>query len=254
MRLFVVVSLAAVVSAAVLAKTPPKTAAVLITFPLLSDVGSETIKRYGILNLEARGRTAGITYPGTFVLDAKGVAIRRSFEERYDERATVESLLPQAPDRAASSSADKTETSHLTVTTSVSDRLVAPGTRFSLYVDVAPKPRMHVYSPEQKDYISIALTLEPDPAFKPHPAVYPKAEKFFFEPLKETQLVYSKAFRVVQDLTLALTPAFRQRAAAAGGTLTIKGSLRYQACDDQVCYLPKDLPLSWTVGLRALEH
>jgi len=224
-----------------------------ITFPLLSDAGSETIKRYGILNTEARGRLAGIPYPGTFVLDAKGIVTRRSFEELYNERATADSLLLQIPDRATSSTADKTETPHLTVTTSVSDRQVAPGTRFSLYVDVTPKPKMHVYSPEQKDYISIALTLEPDAAFKSHAAVYPKAEKFFFEPLQETQLVYSKPFRVVQDVTVALTPALRQRAAAAGATLTLKGSLRYQACDDKVCYLPKDLPLTWTVDLRGLE-
>jgi Disulphide bond corrector protein DsbC len=138
------------------------------------------------------------------------------------------------------SAADRIETPHLSVKTSVGDRAAAPGTRVSLYVDVAPKPKMHVYSPEQKDYISIALTLEPDPAFKPHPAVYPKAEKFFFEPLKETQLVYSKPFRIVQDVTIA--PGARQ------APLSIKGTLRYQACDDQVCYLPKDLTLKWVVN------
>ena len=145
------------------------------------------------------------------MLDAKGIVTRRLFEELYNERATADSLLPQIPDRATSSTADKTETPHLTVTTSVSDRQVAPGTRFSLYVDVTPKPKMHVYSPEQKDYISIALTLEPDAAFKSHAAVYPKAEKFFFAPLQETQLVYSKPFRVVQDATISLYAGPDQR-------------------------------------------
>ena len=33
---------------------------------------------------------------------------------------------------------------------------------------------------------------------------------------------------------------------AQAGPLTIKGKLRYQACDDRVCYLPKDLALEWT--------
>jgi hypothetical protein len=113
---------------------------------------------------------------------------------------------------------------------------------------------MHVYAPEQKDYISISLALEPDESFTARAPVFPKAEKYFFEPLKETQLVFSKPFRIVQDVTLALTPAFRERARTEGATLTIKGTLRYQACDDRVCYLPQNVPVSWTIGLRPLER
>jgi hypothetical protein len=160
--------------------------------------------------------------------------------------ATSVAVAAQTPSQTAapqSSAADKIETPHLTVATSVGNGASAPATRLSLFVDVTPKPRMHVYSPAQKTYIPIALTLEPNPAFKPHTAVYPPAEKFFFEPLKETQLVYSKPFRIVQDITVA--PGKRPDAA-----LTIKGTLRYQACDDQVCYLPKDLALKWVVNLQ----
>ena len=38
---------------------------------------------------------------------------------------------------------------------------------------------------------------------------YPKAEKFFFEPLKETQLVYSKPFRITQPIVVTPTAAGR---------------------------------------------
>ena len=221
-----------------------------LTFPLLSDAGSATIRRYGILNTEATGRTAGIPYPGTFVLDARGVVVARSFEERYQERASAESLL--ASSGRAPAAGDKTETPHLTVTTSASDAVVAPGTRFSLLADVAPKPKMHVYAPGQKDYIAIDLAIQPDEMIRIQPATYPPAEKYFFEPLKETQLVYSRPFRIVQDVTLPVTQAARQRAKAEGATLTIKGTLRYQACDDKVCYIPKSIPVSWTVKLRPL--
>jgi hypothetical protein len=154
-------------------------------------------------------------------------------------------MFAQTPSQSAalrqSSAATKIETPHLTVTTSIGNSASTPAGRMSLFVDVTPKPRMHVYSPEQKQYIPIALTLETNPAFKSHTPVYPPAEKFFFEPLQETQLVYSKPFRIVQEITLASgkhpdTP------------LTIKGRLRYQACDDKVCYLPKDLTLEWSVA------
>ena len=184
---------------------------------------------------------------GPPVADAPDVVVTGSSEALYQKRAGAESLQVTG----GSTAGDKTETPHLTVATTSSRRAVAPGTRLSLFVDVAPKPRMHVYSPEQKDYISIALTLAPDEAFKAHDAVYPKAEKFLFEPLQETQLVYSKPFRIVQNVTIALTPAMRQRSGAPGATLTIKGMLRYQACDDKVCYLPKNLPLTWNLQLTS---
>jgi hypothetical protein len=171
------------------------------------------------------------------------------------ERAMAASLAGQnAGAPSASSAAPGADTPHLSVTTSVSDDRVAPGTRFSLLADVTPKPTMHVYAPGQKELISVTLILDPNDAFKAHAARFPPPEKYFFAPLQETQLVFSKPFRIVQDVTIALTPAMRERARAAGAALTIKGTLRYQACDDKVCYLPRNVPLTWTTSLRPLEQ
>ena len=66
-----------------------------ITFPMLSDTGSAVIKRYRLLNRQVPEGTPqyGIPYPGTFVLDAHGVVTARYFEEAYQERTTVESIL-----------------------------------------------------------------------------------------------------------------------------------------------------------------
>ena len=157
--------------------------------------------------------------------------------------------LPQAV-RTDAASPGRAETPHLTLSTSSSVAVAAPGTRLSLWVDVTPKPKMHVYTPEQKDYIPIELSIAADEAFKVLPPVFPKSEKYFFAPLKETQLVFSKPFRIVQDITVNDSGPVRQRAGTAGATLTIKGTLRYQACDDKVCYVPQSVPLEWSVGLR----
>jgi peroxiredoxin Q/BCP len=43
-----------------------------ISFRLLSDPKSRTIKRYGVLNEDAQGRQAGIPYPGTFLVGQDG--------------------------------------------------------------------------------------------------------------------------------------------------------------------------------------
>jgi hypothetical protein len=137
------------------------------------------------------------------------------------------------------------ETAHLVATVVPVATPVAPGARVSLRLDVVPKPKMHVYSAEQKDYIPISLTLDPDPSFKAHPVVFPKAERFYFKALDETQLVFSKPFRITQDITLAAA-----RGRAGGGTLRVTGTLRYQACDDAVCYRPETVAVTWNLTLK----
>jgi thiol:disulfide interchange protein len=125
----------------------------------------------------------------------------------------------------------------------------------SLLVDVSPKSKMHVYAPGQEGYLAITVTLDADPAFTAGKATYPAGEKLFMKILNETQLVYAKPFRIVQDVTLALTREMRQRAAlrlrsgqaADGASLTIKGTLRYQACDDKVCFRPVTVTTRWTL-------
>jgi peroxiredoxin len=90
-----------------------------ITFPLLSDVGSATIRRYGILNTvieealgpngkdpavladlqryvtvtQAAERFRGIPFPGTFMIDRQGRVTSRFFEDYYWERNTVSNIL-----------------------------------------------------------------------------------------------------------------------------------------------------------------
>jgi hypothetical protein len=226
-----------------------------ITFPLLSDRNSETIRRYNILNQGATGRSRGIPHPGTFLVDARGIVTARSFEERYQERASAASLLSRLPEGAAAGSdSSRTETHHLILTTSISDRRAPPGTRVSLLLDVVPKPKMHVYAPGQQDMIPITLTLTADAAFAAHEPRLPKPEKYFFAPLQETYLVYSSPFRIAQDITIAVTSEMRKRPAAPGASLRVSGTLRYQACDDKLCYMPQELPVAWTIELQPMER
>jgi DsbC/DsbD-like thiol-disulfide interchange protein len=137
--------------------------------------------------------------------------------------------------------ANPQSTAHLQVKTSASAAAVAAGGTVTLQVDVTPKPKMHVYAPGQDGYIPIQLTLTADPAFTAAKAKYPAGETFVMPALNERQLVYAKPFRITQAVTLA---------PSATGPVTIKGTLRYQACDDTICYLPKTIPLDWTVLVK----
>lgn len=126
------------------------------------------------------------------------------------------------------------DTPHLTVSYSLT-RSETPG-RMSLVVDVAPKPKMHVYAPDEKEGIPVSLAIDAGAGAKAGAPVFPPPQKYFFAPLKLTQLVYSKPFRITVPVTLG-----------SSRPVVIKGTLRYQACDDSVCYMPKSVPLTVTV-------
>jgi len=245
---------------------------------MLSDAGSATIKRYGLLNtlvepalgansndpglkadvekyvsgVGVRPEMAGMAFPGTLVVDRQGRVTSRFFEDFYVERNTVSSLLIKLGNKAGSSmAATKVSTNHLDVTAYASDTAVAPGNRFSLVVEVAPHTRLHVYAPgaEKLGYRVISLKLEPHPQIHVFPVQYPASEMYFFKPLKERVPVFEKAFQLVQELLLDGTPA-SQEALRGKENVTLTGTLQYQACDDRICYNPVAVPLSWKLSLR----
>lgn len=165
--------------------------------------------------------------------------------------AVCAAVLVQDQASTARATADGTtrETAHLSVKTAASADAVAAGRKVSLFVDVTPKPKMHVYAPGQAGYIAINLALDPNPAFTAAKAKYPAGEKLLIAILNETQLVYAKPFRIAQDVTVAALPESAARGGADAAALTIKGTLRYQACDDRICYLPTNVPVEWTLKL-----
>jgi len=224
-----------------------------ITFPLLSDAGSATIKQYGILNttVPEKNPVYGYPFPGTFVVDRQGVVTARIFEDTYQERDTLASVLVRLG-RKVTAQATKTSAPHLEISSFLTDQVAAPGTHFSVVLDVKPGRRIHVYAPGVRDYKPIALTVQPQPGLIITPLQYPKSEGYFFRPLNEHVAVYRKPFRLVQDVTL--DPS-REAAATLRGlkTLTITARLDYQACDDKLCFAPESVPLAWTINVRPLD-
>jgi peroxiredoxin len=261
---------------------PPETLAAFgrqrgITFPLLSDVGSATIKRYGILNavaeeavgpnakdpavvedirkyvsvVGANPRMVGIPYPGTFVLDRDGRVTSRFFEESYIERNTASSITMRLGGSDIAVAATRLSTAHLDVKTYPSEAAIAPGNRFSIAFDITPRPRVHVYAPGASGYRAIGVTMAPQPFVRVLPLKYPKSQIYFFKPLNERIPVYEKPFTLVQEVILEGHPD-AQTAFRGKDSVTLTGTLDYQACDDKVCFIPSSVPLSWTLSLRPL--
>ena len=163
--------------------------------------------------------------------------------------------------------ATRVSTDHLEITTYLSDGTITSGTRFSLVLDVEPRPGMHVYAPgaEADGYRVVTLRMDPQPYVRLMPIEYPVSESYLFEPLDEVEPVYLDRFILRQDIVLEATRGGAQTEAALrlaslgieelamSGTLTLRGTLDYQACDDSICYNPVSVPLSWTVTLTPLD-
>ena len=137
----------------------------------------------------------------------------------------------------------------LDVTSKVSTERVAPGERFSITLDLTPAPNMHVYAPGVTGYKPIGFTVKAQPGLVVRGVSYPPPETYYYAPLKETVAVYQKPFQVVQELALDGSPA--GRAALKGvSSVTLEAALNYQACDDRICFPPRTVPMTWTVGVK----
>ena len=248
-----------------------------ITFPLLSDVGSAVIKRYGILNTvvdEALGPNGqdpavladfskyvtvtqpgemfrGIPFPGTFIVGPQGRVTSRFFQDYYWERNTISNVMLRVGAAGTSVQATQVSTAHLDVNAYVSDASVAMGTRFSLVLDVTPKGGMHVYAPGATDYRVVTLNITPQPHVRTEPVRYPASEIYHFVPLDERVPVFQKPFTLLMEVVPEATAEAR-KAFAGKNELVITGTLEYQACDDKICYNPVSVPLSWTVAMGGL--
>lgn len=252
-----------------------------ITFPLLSDDDSEVITEFGILNTvayEGRGPNrddpdviadvakyvslfgaspaiVGTPYPGTFMVDRYGRVTSRFFEEFYRERNTTANVLLKIGAGLSPIEAIRGETAHLKFTAYPSNPSVTVGTRFSIAVEIEPNPGIHVYAPgaEEMGYRVISLNLTPVPHVRFEPVEFPESEIYYFEPLDERVPVYQRPFMLLQEAVVSSTEE-AEEALRELDALTLSGTLDYQACDDQICFQPVSLPLSFTLDLDLLDR
>lgn len=224
-----------------------------ITFPLLSDSESKVIREFGILNdtVKPGTMTFGIPYPGTYVVDPHGVVVSKYFEDDYRERVSASTILAREFGDAGGSAGSAIEAKQLRVTTGASVPVARPQERIALSLELALKPGMHVYAPGVADYIAVEWKLEEGPFLKQHAFSYPPSRKLRLRAIKETAPVYQGQVRMIREITFGSEAALRPLLTPSGD-LIIKGSFRYQACDERKCYLPETVPLEWRFHFEGL--
>jgi len=224
-----------------------------IHFALLSDPDSKFIRELGILNetIPKDSPFFGVPHPGSFVLDSNGVIRAKYFEDDLHQRYTSAGILLH---QFGLMPAETKEImgKQLKVTASATNSVVAPGQRIVLAMDIELKPNTHVYAPGVDGYIPIEWKMNESDAAVAQNAEFPAPQKLFLAAINETVAAYSGTFRVTRDINIDQDDKLKP-ALDSTGHFTIRSTLRYQACDNRICYIPQELPIQWTFQYQDLD-
>ena len=226
-----------------------------IHFSLLSDPDSKIIRSVGLLNqsMPQGSPFFGIPYPGTFILDAKGVIKAKYFEDDFRERFTAADILTKRFNVTPTAGRHDVIGKQLTAAASASNVVVRGGQRVALVLEIELKPGMHVYAPGVEGYIPILWTMPSSPVFSSHDVVLPPSKMLHLEAINETVPAYEGKFRLVRDITIAEESKVKPLVDASGN-FVVEGTLQYQACDDRRCYVPQELKVGWTFQLQGHDR
>jgi Thiol:disulfide interchange protein DsbD, N-terminal len=178
-------------------------------------------------------------HPGWYVLDSRGIIVAKFLDSDTDGRYTPAAILVHRFGWTPDQPATEVEGKQITAKVAASDATVAPGDRIALTLDLDLDPGMHVYAPGVEGYIPIDWKMQDSPGATAFAPEFPHSEKLYLKAIGETVPAYRNHFRLTRDITIGRLPD-------ASGEFTVTGALRYQACDDRVCYIPQQLHLAWT--------
>jgi len=113
--------------------------------------------------------------------------------------------------------------------------------RLALQVKVPAGYHLQSNRPRDPALIATTLTFSAPPGVTVTEIVFPPSTDFKQEGIDELLAVFEREFVIGAQVKIdASVPA---------GDLTIPARLRYQACDDKICFRPKTLETSWTVRI-----
>jgi len=111
--------------------------------------------------------------------------------------------------------------------------------RLALQVGIPAGLHLQSNAPRDPALKATTLTFELPDGVKAGETVFPASIDFRLQGSTDLLAVFEGTLTIGSTLTLP--------ASQATGDLTIPARLRYQACDDKVCFAPRTVPVSWTV-------
>jgi hypothetical protein len=196
------------------------------------DVPQRFADRFGIRNTHIPADHAwfGIPFPGMYMVDDTGHVFVKHF------------VVDLAPDgQMVGQTTANAE--GLTVRTWSSAPAIRRAQMTVVTVEIRLAEGLHFYGqPLPECYIPVELDIDAGDGLLVQQIVYPEAQTHRFEAIDETLPAYSRTFRIKAHCM----------GQAREGRVDIYASLKYQACDEAVCYLPEHL--TFDMNLDMLGH
>ncbi|MCP3938201.1 MAG: peroxiredoxin family protein [Actinomycetia bacterium] len=228
-----------------------------VEFTLLSDVDSEVIKRYEVFNTIVQPEDVpfyGVPFPGFFLLNEDGVIVDRLFNRHFAHRDGVEAILDSFAGRVAPGANEPTaaasEDDGISVTAFLrgGGGVLRVGPRRRLVVRVQMPDGLHIYGePVPTGMVATSITIDGPEGFRHDPADAPPTHAFELPGVADPLQVWDGTVDFVMNVWADSTIA----KAIADGTesIAVDVTVRYQACDDNQCFIPRSRTLRLEVPL-----
>lgn len=232
-----------------------------IPYPLLSDVDSEVIENYGVLNTEVSKDDAflyGIPFPGAYIADENGVVVAKFFHDTYKKRDSAETFLdaalgkihqqPNAPSAVGGQPEVK-----ITAFVHGGNGSIRQGIIRKLVVRFDLADGLHIYSkPVPDGMVATDIKVSGPKGFIRQEVIWPKPHLLHTEFTDVDLLVWSGATDIVipfyanGDLVSETRPLDIDE-------INIDLSIRYQACTSTECLLPRTETLVLTLNTDVID-
>jgi hypothetical protein len=217
-----------------------------IRYTMLSDPKSKIIDAFGIRNTEhAEGSMGyGIPYPGTYIVDTHGIVIEKYFAPDYRERFTADTILLKTFGVGGGTRIEA-DLPQFKLAAYPVENIIHRGNRIVLVADIELPPRMHLYA-AGSDYRPVDLKIRDNQSLvQGRLVINPEPEILYLDVIDERVPVYHGTVRVERELTLS--PEFTEP------TIEIASVLTYQTCDDEICYVPAEFPMTFELEVLPLD-
>jgi len=231
---------------------------------MLSDVDSDVIKRYDVLNTIVQPDDVpfhGIPFPGFFLLNEQGVIVDKLFNRHLAHRDGVEAILDSYAGCVTSGANEPTATvsedDGITVTAFLrgGGGVLRVGPRRRLVVRVEMPDGLHIYGePVPTGMVATTITIDGPEGFRHDAVQAPPTDTLELPGVPQPLQVWGGTVEFVMDVWAASTIGRAVRDGVA--SIAVNVTVRYQACDDAQCFIPRSrtLALEVPIGIGAMPN
>jgi peroxiredoxin len=217
-----------------------------IDFPLLSDPGSQIIRRFGLLDSSVApdNPAYGVPLHGSLLVDENGIVRARFFEPPQGHTSGV--VLTRLFTSADNTHEKLVSHDHVRLRYSASTLSARAGDGIKLNLEIVSKDDAVLYADDAAGTrVALSWEMDASPVFQARAVRYPRPVDMRIA--DKPARMYQGTLQLARSITLSPDATAVAAAVDPAGDLVLSGTLRYQACRGERCYAASSVPLRWKV-------